>query len=839
MNLIDTGMLDTIDLDYTRQAALEQSMIERGVQRYTDNNERALYAGDITRSQGKLFNTAYQKAVVAFATAAAEAAAKRGRPAAHIVALNSVDHELLTAITLRTLFNGAAIERTVTDMAHSIGFEVEAEMASMKLAEQAKAEKDKEAKSQLQKLVGRKVTSARAGTQKGEALLEAAGEERTPDEFIKVGLNLINIALPAMDMFHTVEGDEFTGGTTLKFTEEAQTEMDGMAEIQQWMHPVYQPMVTRPNPWTAIDTGAYNDQRVAKTVPLLATPNKRVRNAVDEAAKSGAPFVRALNAVQDVPLMLNPKVLEVLEHCFSNGISVGKVPGKPLEIAKDEEPKKAQQMRKDNSAIRAKRNAIRAAIAEAKQYVGNPLYQPHTLDWRGRVYARPGLNHQRADFAKGLYELARGEVLNEDGVYWLKWHVATTGAFKVDGLAMDKASHDRRVQWTDENLSTVRAVAEDPLAALELWKGADSPFCFLAACMALDGYMRDPEGYVCHIPVAVDGSCSGLQHFSALLRDPEGGSYVNLLPSDLPQDVYRKVSTIVLPLVQADLSDPEKAPMAQKWIDYGIDRKVCKRAVMTFVYGSRQKGFADQLVEDIIDVDGKGREVFGTEWADQVPAAHYMAAHIMLAVTQTVKAAAAAMEWLQKVASILARHNIPVRWVTPMGLPVENAYFKPNVKRLTMTLWNREVSVPLRYDPQVVMGYTKELLDHKCRNSIAPNFVHALDGAHLCSVVLKCVDAGINDFLLIHDSFAALPNQMPRFNALIREAFVEMYENNEPLEGVLSHAVDDIMELVSKCEDAGVMQKLQKSMKDLGKLGIPAKGTLDLEAIKQSPYAFA
>jgi DNA-directed RNA polymerase len=832
--------LTNLDLNYARQADLEASMIERGAQRYADNNERALYAGDIARNQNKLFASAFQKAVVAFATAAAEVAAKgRGRPAAHAAVLAMVDHELLTAITLRTLFNGAAIDRTVTDMAHTIGFEVEAEMASLKLAEQAKAEKDKGAKAELQKLVGRKVTSARSGEKKGADLLEAAGEERTPDEFIKVGLNLINIALPAMDMFHTVEGDEFTGGTTLKFTEAAQTEMDNMTEIQQFMHPVYQPMVTRPNPWTAIDTGAYNDQRVAKTVPLVSTPNKKVRKLIDEAAKANAPFVRALNAVQDVPLMLNAKVLEVLEHCFVSGIAVGKVPGKPLEIAKDEEPKKAVKMRKDNAAIRAKRNAIRSAIAEAKQYVGAPLWQPHTDDWRGRVYARPGLNHQRADFAKGLYELARGEVLNEDGVYWLKWHVATTGAFKVDGLAMDKASHDRRVQWTDENLSTVRAIAEDPLAALPLWQGADSPFCYLAACLALDGYMKDPEGYVCHIPVAVDGSCSGLQHFSALLRDPEGGSYVNLLPSELPQDVYRKASTIVLPLVQADLTDPEKSQWAQKWIDYGIDRKVCKRAVMTFVYGSKQKGFADQLVEDIIDVEGKGREIFGTEWAEQVPAAHYLAAHIMAAVKETVKAAADAMEWLQKVAGILARHNIPMRWVTPLGLPVENAYYKPNVKRLKMTLWSRDVNVPVRYDPQIVMGYTKELLEHKCRNSCAPNFVHSLDGAHLGLSVLKCVDNGINDFLLIHDSFAALPNQMPKFNRLIREAFVEMYENNEPLEGVLTNAVDDMMELVSTCEDAAVMTKLQKSMKDLGKLGLPAKGTLDLQLIKQSPYAFA
>jgi DNA-directed RNA polymerase len=149
------------------------------------------------------------------------------------------------------------------------------------------------------------------------------------------------------------------------------------------------------------------------------------------------------------------------------------------------------------------------------------------------------------------------------------------------------------------------------------------------------------------------------------------------------------------------------------------------------------------------------------------------------------------------------------------------------------------LSVPVTYKPQVTVGFTKELLEHKQRNSIAPNFVHSLDSAHLMAVVLKSVDNGIPDFLLIHDSFAALPNQMPKFNALIREAFVELYEHNEPLNEVLSNAVEDLMAKVTLCEDADGMKKLQKSMQDLGKLGIPAKGTLNLEDVKQSAYAFA
>lgn len=42
-----------------------------------------------------------------------------------------------------------------------------------------------------------------------------------------------------------------------------------------------------------------------------------------------------------------------------------------------------------------------------------------------------------------------------------------------------------------------------------------------------------------------DGSCNGLQHYAALGRDSVGAASVNLLPSELPQDVYSGVAAQV------------------------------------------------------------------------------------------------------------------------------------------------------------------------------------------------------------------------------------------------------------------------------------------------------
>ena len=41
--------------------------------------------------------------------------------------------------------------------------------------------------------------------------------------------------------------------------------------------------------------------------------------------------------------------------------------------------------------------------------------------------------------------------------------------------------------------------------------------------------------YPSRLPVQIDGSCNGLQHYAALGRDARGGGAVNLLPSERPQ----------------------------------------------------------------------------------------------------------------------------------------------------------------------------------------------------------------------------------------------------------------------------------------------------------------
>ncbi len=45
----------------------------------------------------------------------------------------------------------------------------------------------------------------------------------------------------------------------------------------------------------------------------------------------------------------------------------------------------------------------------------------------------------------------------------------------------------------------------------------------------------NPAAFPSRLPVQMDGSCNGLQHYAALGRDSEGGNAVNLRPNPAPQ----------------------------------------------------------------------------------------------------------------------------------------------------------------------------------------------------------------------------------------------------------------------------------------------------------------
>jgi len=134
--------------------------------------------------------------------------------------------------------------------------------------------------------------------------------------------------------------------------------------------------------------------------------------------------------------------------------------------------------------------------------------------------------------------------------------------------------------------------------------------------------------------------------------------------------------------------------------------------------------------------------------------------------------------------------------------------------------------------------YTKKITKNDQKLGISPNFIHSMDAAHLHMVANKAVAEGINDFMLIHDSFATTPNRMVRFSQIVRETFVEMYENNDPLQDLLDNA-KGLLKVRATTVDADDAKDMLKLVANLEKLEVPVRGSLDLKVVLQSEYCFA
>ena len=66
---------------------------------------------------------------------------------------------------------------------------------------------------------------------------------------------------------------------------------------------------------------------------------------------------------------------------------------------------------------------------------------------------------------------------------------------------------------------------------------ADDPWQTLAVCMEVRDALasHDVSNFMSRLPMQMDGSCNGLQHYAALGRDAPGGRAVNLTEVSAPQ----------------------------------------------------------------------------------------------------------------------------------------------------------------------------------------------------------------------------------------------------------------------------------------------------------------
>lgn len=544
--------------------------------------------------------------------------------------------------------------------------------------------------------------------------------------------------------------------------------------------------------------------------------------------------LNAINTIQKTPWKINSNVLRVVEHLVEQGGNIAGLPQMEpfsklptLENPTPEELKRhkkaAKLLYEKEASRRGKALRVHINLRTAQRFEQyDKIYFPHNIDFRGRIYPIPSFSPQGDELNKGLLLFAEPEPLENDED--IQWFFIAGAEF----AGIDKVSFADCIAWVEDNKSNILDTAAQPLDMVDWWGNLDAPFEFLAWCFEyqkLQKYLKEhnghAKGFITGIPIAFDGTCSGLQHFSAILRDPIGAKEVNLAPGDKPNDIYQTVADKVNCVLErdaktgtGDTTDGDKIKygtktLAQGWLSFGVNRKVTKRPVMTLAYGAKQFGFRDQILEDTI-VSHIGEGLFTSDNANQY--AGYMAKLIWDAVQTTVIKAVQGMEWLQKVARAVTKNGEVIQWTTPMGFIVQQPYMVYQVKTFKM----RFLHIIKRFYDAEMTGTVDR---RKQSQAIAPNFIHSMDASHLQLTVNRAAEAKISNFAMIHDSYGTSLAKAGLLFRLIRECFIEMYLTHD----VLTAFENDMVPFISS------KQHLPPQ---------PTKGTFNINQIKESLYAF-
>ena len=569
------------------------------------------------------------------------------------------------------------------------------------------------------------------------------------------------------------------------------------------LNPRFAPMIVPPKPWTSYISGGY------LSVPRLIMRTKGSRRQVD--VLRSAPMtevLEGLNVLSSTAWKINSDVLDVVREAWE--VHRGGFPYVPrrenipeprpelAELDAKGYRKEVARVRQENFDLHSLRCDFLFKSEIAEQFEGKTFYFPTDLDFRGRAYpVPPHLNHIGSDLNRGLLKFAKEKPLGASGLYWLKVHLANCFGF-------DKATMDERAAFAEEHREKILAVASDPLGESDpdskWWLEGENAWQTLATCFELAAAWNsgDPESHMCGLPVHADGSCNGLQHYSALARDRAGGAAVNLLPSDRPGDLYSDVLHRVNERVDRDAADGD--PIAQQ-VQGKLVRKTIKQTVMTTVYGVTFVGARNQIESQMRD-DG----LFPEE--TRFAASSYVAKKTFEALGELFANANEIKSWLGNAAQTIAKAGHPVQWTSPLGLPIVQPYRREGraqIRTVVQSLLLVESSEDL------------PISTARQRSAFPPNYIHAVDASHLLMTARACAAAGI-EFASVHDSFWSHPCDINTMSQLLREQFIRLH--SRPL---LEELRDSFVERYPECE-----------FEDL-----PPVGDLDLNLVRDSLYFFS
>jgi DNA-directed RNA polymerase, mitochondrial len=806
-----------------RQLALEEEMQDLGIERYYAEIERAKERrAESETKYGQMFLAEIMEKVVPAIKAWFKEEKGVGRPHVALKYLKVLKPETSAFIATRTILDSLSLQLPLTGTAIRLANCIEDEVrfrSYNKLEDKQKRNYYRKVKRNLAKETRNSLHQRRVIKGTMRKIGAPDWDNWSSSDKVQLGVKLIELVVQSIGIIQVINRP--TGKNRSLYciepTEKGRSWISGFNSTNALLTPQFLPMLVPPRDWTNPYDGGYLSEFLRRRIHLVKTP---YRDYLEELSNKDLSVVYGgVNAMQQTGFKIDKRVYLVLRKMWNSGSQVGKLPPRedepkptrPADIetnrdARREWRRAAHEVEKRNVKLASKRLQVSRTIMVAKRFTNEEaIYFPYQLDFRGRAYAVPMFLHpQGPDYAKALLTFSKGKAITDKiAANWLAIHGANLYGY-------DKVSFADRVAWVQQNKIAILESATKPMDC-DWWTKADKPWQFLAFCFEWADFLRTGYGFVSCLPVALDGSCNGLQHFSALLKDEVGGAAVNLLPSPKPQDIYQVVADKLVAKLRIKAASDHQA---RAWLALGITRKSTKRCVMVLPYGGTLYAFRKYLQEHIRERIAEGaKNPFGTE-KFYIPAA-YLATLLQEAIGETVKAAVQAMGWLQTVAELIAEQGLPINWTAPSGFPVLQAYRDTPEERVKTQIFGETIKLHIRPTDTAV-----NIDKRRQANGIAPNFVHSLDAAAMMHCLVDSVALGIDSFAMIHDSYATVAADTEQLTVALRYAFVHQVYNTD---------------LMAKfAEEVSALLNDNQKLPDL-----PASGSLDIAQVEQSPFFFA
>ncbi|CAJ1060263.1 DNA-directed RNA polymerase%2C mitochondrial [Xyrichtys novacula] len=588
------------------------------------------------------------------------------------------------------------------------------------------------------------------------------------------------------------------------------------------------PMLCPPIPWTSTKFGAY-----------LLTPTKLMRTIdgatqhellLDKCQNLHA-VLDSLNQLGNCAWRINKPLLDIIISIFNDkGSEKLDIPPPPSEAPKipyfnPHDPsyaasekalmkREVMKAKKKSSEMHSMRMDALYKLSIANYMRDEIFWFPHNMDFRGRTYpCPPYLNHLGSDVTRAILVFAEGKKLGPRGLDWLKIHLVNLTGLKK------KSSLQGRLEYANTIMEDILDSADNPLEGKKWWMNADEPWQALSCCMEIANAARspDPTEFVSHFPVHQDGSCNGLQHYAALGRDVIGATSVNLVPCDVPQDVYSGVAQQVEELRGRDAQQGLKIAQV---LEGFINRKVVKQTVMTVVYGVTRYGGRLQIEKRLKEIDEFPKEHV---W----DASHYLVRLVFSGLKEMFTGTREIQDWLTESARLISKSGHTVEWVTPLGLPIIQPYHRTRSQILKSTI--QHINLQISHD-------TKERPDTvKQKNAFPPNFIHSLDSTHMMLTALHCYSAGLT-FVSVHDCFWTHALTVDTMNKVCREQFIALH--GQP---ILQDLSTFLLEKYCRGPPTEARNKKYQEYRKLLLLlaKVPQTGNFDLQQVKESTYFFS